>query len=207
METPLMMITTIVVALITAVIGPAVLEWVRAKLKKTEIEDKRSPIDEAIEVNTLVDEQLNVIIEELGCDRVWVAQFHNGGHFYPTGKSIQKFSIFYEKVVPGVLTIQHTFQNVPCSLFPKALAQLYKEGELSIPTYEGEDYDLAGVSAPYGTKSFYMVALDDLHGRFIGVISIAYNAEHKLSKEEWIFIRQKIGAIGNIMSNYLHNKK
>ena len=207
METPLMMITTIVVALITAVIGPAVLEWVRAKLKKTEIEDKRSPIDEAIEVNTLVDEQLNIIIEELGCDRVWVAQFHNGGHFYPTGKSIQKFSIFYEKVVPGVLTIQHTFQNVPCSLFPKALAQLYKQGELAIPTYEGEDYDLTSVSRPYNTKSFYMIALDDLHGKFIGVMAIAFDQEYTLTKEDWIFIRQKAGVIGTLLDEYLNAKK
>ena len=207
METPLMMATTIIVALITAVIGPAVLEWVRAKLKKTEIEDKRSPIDEAIEVNTLVDEQLGVVLEELECDRVWVAQFHNGGHFYPTGKSIQKFSIFYEKLAPGALPIQHTFQNVPCSLFPKALAQLYKEGELSIPTYAGEDYDLTGVSAPYGTKSFYMIALDDLHDRFIGVMAIAYNTKHKLSKEEWIFIRQKAGVVGTLLDEYLNAKK
>jgi hypothetical protein len=201
------MFTTIIVALITAVIGPSVLEWVKAKLKKQELENKPNPVDEAIHLNTLVDEQLDFIMEELGADRVWVAQFHNGGHFYPTGKSIQKFSIFYEKVAPGAVTIQHTFQNVPCSLFPKALAQLYKEGELSIPTYEGEDYDLTGVSAPYGTKSFYMIALDDLHDHFIGVISIAYNREHKLSKEEWIFMRQKAGVIGTLLDEYLNTKK
>lgn len=201
------MFTTIIVALITAVIGPSVLEWVKVKLKKQELETKPNPVDEAIQLNTLVDEQLDFIMEELGADRVWVAQFHNGGHFYPTGKSIQKFSIFYEKVAPGAVTIQHTFQNVPCSLFPKALAQLYKEGELSIPTYEGEDYDLTGVSAPYGTKSFYMIALDDLHDHFIGVISIAYNREHKLSKEEWIFMRQKAGVIGTLLDEYLNAKK
>ena len=45
------MFTTIIVALITAVIGPAVLEWVRAKLKKKEIEDKKSPVKEAIDIN------------------------------------------------------------------------------------------------------------------------------------------------------------
>jgi hypothetical protein len=201
------MFTTIIVALITAVIGPSVLEWVKVKLKKQELKSQPNPVDEAIHLNTLVDEQLDIIMEELGADRVWVAQFHNGGHFYPTGKSIQKFSIFYEKIAPNVQTIQHTFQNVPCSLFPKALAQLYKEGELAIPTYEGEDYDLAGVSAPYGTKSFYMIALDDLHDHFIGVISIAYNKEHKLSKEEWIFIRQKAGVIGTLLDEYLNAKK
>jgi GAF domain-containing protein len=201
----MMTITTIAVALITAVFGPIAVEWAKNYFKKPE--PIQNPVDEAILVNTLVDEQLDTIMEELGCDRVWVAQFHNGGHFYPTGKSIQKFSVFYEKLAPGALAIQHTFQNVPCSLFPKALAQLYKEGELAIPTYEGEDYDLSGISAPYGTKSFYMVALDDLHDRFIGVISIAYNREHKLTKDEWIFVRQKAGVVGTLLDEYLNKKK
>jgi hypothetical protein len=31
--------------------------------------------------------------------------------------------------------------------------------------------------------------------------------KHKITKEEWIFIRQKIGAIGSLLSNYLNNKK
>lgn len=205
METPVMMLTTIIVALITAVFGPIAVEWAKNYFPKKKA--KINPVDEAIHLNTLVDEQLDFIMEELESDRVWVAQFHNGGHFYPTGKSIQKFSIFYEKIAPGAVTIQHTFQNVPCSLFPKALAQLYKEGELAIPTYEGEDYDLTGVSAPYGTKSFYMIALDDLHGHFIGVMAIAYNKEHKLSKDEWIFIRQKAGVIGTLLDEYLNTKK
>ena len=205
METPVMMLTTIIVALITAVFGPIAVEWAKNYFGKKK--EQINPVDEAIHLNTLVDEQLDVVMDELNCDRVWVAQFHNGGHFYPTGKSIQKFSIFYEKVAPGAVTIQHTFQNVPCSLFPKALAELYKEGEVSIPTYEGEDYDLTGVPAPYGTKSFYMVALEDLHDKFIGVISIAYNKEHKLSKEEWIFIRQKAGVIGTLRDEYLNTKK
>ena len=200
------MFTTIIVALITAVIGPIIMEWFKAQLRKKETIS--SPVKEAIDLNELVDNQLDQLMDELGCDRIWIAQFHNGGHFYPTGKSIQKFSIFYEKLAPGALAIQHTFQNVPCSLFPKALSQLYKEGELSIPTYEGEDYDLKGISIPYGTKSFYMIAVDDLDDHFIGVMGIAFNdKEHKLSKEEWIFIRQKVGVIGSLLTDYLHKKK
>ena len=201
---PLMMITTIVVALITAVFGPIALEWARNYFRTKPI---KSPIQEAIDVNEVVDNQLETILNYLNCNRVWVAQFHNGGHFYPTGKSIQKFSVFYEKTGPGVQSIQHTFQNVPVSLFPKAMSELYKAGEVSIPSYEGEDYDLAGVSAPYGTKSFYMIALDDLHDRFIGVVALAFNQERKLSKEDWIFIRQKAGVIGTLLDEYLNNKK
>ena len=146
---PLTMLTTILVALITAVFGPIAVAWAKKKFEtKLPIKD---PVDEAIELNSIVDNQITHILEELEADRVWVAQFHNGGHFYPTGKSIQKFSIFYEKYIPGISSIQHTFQNIPVSLFPKAMAALYSDGELAIPDFNREDYDLTSISKPFGT--------------------------------------------------------
>jgi hypothetical protein len=199
----IMMLSTIIVALITAVFGPIAVTWYKTKFAAK----KKNLVDEAIELNSLVDDQLQTVMEELSDDRVWIAQFHNGGHFYPTGKSIQKFSIFYEKTTPDTPSIQATFQNVPVSLFPKAMSTLYKEGELAIPSYEGENYDLASVSRPYGTKSFYMIALSDLQDKFIGVISIAFDTEYKLSKEDWIFIRQKAGVVGTLLDEYLNTKK
>ena len=201
------MLTTIAVALITAVIGPAIVEWVKAKLAKKE--EKISTVKEAIDLNELVDGQLDQLMEEIGSDRIWIGQFHNGGHFYPTGKSIQKFSIFYEKLTPNTSAIQHIFQQIPVSLFPKALSKLYKDGELAVPSYQtSETFDLDIFAKDYGTKSFYMIAIDDLDGHFIGVMGIAFNdKEHKLSKEEWIFIRQKVGAIGSLLTDYLYKKK
>ena len=199
-----MMITTIIVALITAVFGPIAVTWFKTKYKP---KSTTSPVDEAIELNSLVDDQLDVIMDELKCDRVWISQFHNGGHFYPTGKSIQKFSIFYEKVTIDTIPSQHTFQNIPCSLFPKAMSALYKEGEIAVPTLESETYDLLAVAKPYGSKSFYLVALDDLQGKFIGVLSVDFKEEYKLSKEDWIFIRQKAGVIGTLLDGYLNAKK
>jgi len=201
------MFTTIIIALITAVIGPVIVEWVRVKLKKQEV--KESPVKEAIDLNELVDSQLEQLMDELDCDRIWIGQFHNGGHFYPTGKSIQKFSIFYEKLHPEISAIQHIFQQIPVSLFPKALSKLYKDGELGVVNYStDETYDLSMFSKDYGTKSFYMIAIDDLDGHFIGVMGIAFNGkEHKLSKDEWIFIRQKVGAIGSLLTDYLYKKK
>jgi hypothetical protein len=200
------MFSTIIVALITAVIGPLLLTWFKNKL---ETKTKPSSVKEAIDLNELVDTQLDQMMEEIECDRIWIGQFHNGGHFYPTGKSIQKFSIFYEKLTPTTGAIQHIFQQIPVSLFPKALSKLYKDGELSVVNYEkDETYDLNIFSRDYGTKSFYMIAIDDLDGHFIGLMGIAFNdKEHKLSREEWIFIRQKVGAIGSLLTDYLKIKK
>ena len=204
--TTLAMFTTIIVALITAVIGPVIVEWAKTKMAK---KPKVSSVKEAIDLNELVDHQLDIMMDELGCNRIWIGQFHNGGHFYPTGKSIQKFSIFYEKLSPNTSAIQHIFQQIPVSLFPKSLSKLYKDGELGIASYEkDETYDLHLFSKEYNTKSFYMIAIDDLEDHFIGVMGIAFNEqEHKLSKEEWIFIRQKVGAIGSLLTDYLRTKK
>jgi hypothetical protein len=204
--TTLSMITTIIVALITAVIGPLVMAWVQVKLTA---KSKISPVKEAIDLNELVDNQLDMMMDELDCDRIWIGQFHNGGHFYPTGKSIQKFSIFYEKLTPSTSAIQHIFQQIPVSLFPKALSKLYKDGELGIVNYNNDEtYDLSVFAKDYNTKSFYMLAIDDLDDHFIGVMGISFNdKEHKLSREEWIFIRQKVGAIGSLLTDYLNKKK
>ena len=204
--TTLAVFSTIIVALITAVIGPLLLTWFKNRL---ETKTKPSSVKEAIDLNELVDNQLDKLMEEIECDRIWIGQFHNGGHFYPTGKSIQKFSIFYEKLTPTTGAIQHIFQQIPVSLFPKALSKLYKDGELAVVNYEkDETYDLNIFSRDYGTKSFYMIAIDDLDGHFIGLMGIAFNdKEHKLSREEWIFIRQKVGAIGSLLTDYLKIKK
>ena len=197
--TTLSTITTIIVALITAVIGPLIVAWVQLKLAT---KPKISPVKEAIDLNELVDNQLDMMMDELDCSRIWIGQFHNGGHFYPTGKSIQKFSIFYEKLTPTTSAIQHIFQQIPVSLFPKALSKLYKDGELGIVNYDtDETYDLSMFAKDYNTKSFYMLAVDDLDDHFIGVMGISFNdKEHRLSKEEWIFIRQKVGAIGSLLT-------
>ena len=104
----LTLITTVTVALITAVIGPIAVNWVKLKMEK---KSPTTPMHDALESSTLIDIQLEMVMKELECDRIWIAQFHNGGYFYPTGRSIQKFSIFYEKCTPETPNIQNTFQN------------------------------------------------------------------------------------------------
>jgi hypothetical protein len=200
-----MMVTTISVALITAIIGPILLAWVKSKIDKT----KSTTIKEAIDLNEMVDVQLENLLKELECDRIWIAQFHNGGHFYPTGKSIQKFSIFYEIQTPNLVPCQHTFQNIPTSFFPKALAKLYKDGEIQVTDYDNEEvYGLETFAREFGTKSFYMISIKDLNGHFIGIMGISFiNHHHVLSNNEWILIRQKIGSIGTLLTDYLYKKK
>jgi hypothetical protein len=202
------MFTTIIVALITAVVGPIIVNWVKLKMEKP---DKNTPMREALEASTLIDAQLETIMEELDCDRIWLAQFHNGGHFYPTGKSIQKFSFFYEKTSPNIPPIQHTYQNIPVSLFPRVLSKIYKEGELSLEDVSvvEDTFGLEYLTTQYDTKSICMIGLHSLDDHLIGVLGISFKQPHKMKKDEWILIRQKAGVIGTLLSEYLYtnNKK
>jgi hypothetical protein len=200
------LLATITVAFITAILGPIVVLWAKTKL---ESKDKKSSMDEAIELNKLVDEQIDLIMNELDCDRVWLAQFHNGGYFYPTGKSIQKFSIFYEKIMPEEESLIQVLQNIPVSLFPKTLAEIYKKGEIELANYDECEnlLDLEMFFKSYGTKSLYMVGLYDLKEQLIGILSLHYNEEHKLDNSSWIFLRQKVGVIGTLLDKYLNKKQ
>lgn len=197
-------IITVIVAFITAVIGPIALEWVKNRLQKKD--KKSSELTAAIEFNERIDNQLDIIMDTLECDRVWLAQFHNGGHFYPTGRSIQKFSIFYEKVSSETPSIQNTFQNIPVSLFSKIISKLHKDGEIALINYpEDDEFGLQNMVKEYEVKSWYTWALHDLDGKFIGVLSVSFTKKpHKFTKDEWIFIRQKIGVIGSLLSSYLY---
>lgn len=202
------MLTTILVALITAVVGPIIVNWVKLKMEKKE---KNTPMADALETSNLIDHQLDDLMEELQCDRIWVAQFHNGGYFYPTGKSIQKFSIFFEKYNPVLPPIQTTFQNIPVSLFSKALSQVFQKGEIEILNVEVEEntFGVDVLTSQFKTKSLCMVGLYDLDNHLIGIMGISFIDEHNIITPEWITIRQKVGVIGTLLSEYLYpnNKK
>ena len=194
----------VVIALITSVLGPVLLEWVKAKVDKK----KADPLPESIRYNEQIEHQLDLMLDELECDQIFIAQFHNGGHFYPTGKSIQKFSIFYEVLNPNIESVKNIYQNIPVSLFNKPLSELYENGEVIIEDAESTNSYLLNTTTGGKCKSIYLLALTDLDGRIIGVMGIHYiEKKHKIVKDEWIYIRQKTGAIGNIMSNYLHSKR
>lgn len=193
----------VVIALITSVLGPVLLEWSKNKFRKKQSD----PMPDAIRYNEQIEHQLDVMLDELECDQIFIAQFHNGGHFYPTGKSIQKFSIFYEVLNPNIESVKNVYQNIPVSLFNKPLSELYENGEVIVEDAENNPSYLLNMTTGGKCKSIYLLSLTDLDGRIIGIMGIHYiEKKHKIVKDEWIFIRQKVGAIGNMISNYLHSK-
>jgi hypothetical protein len=168
-------ITPIIIAFITGVIGPILIIIIKNRIEKAK--PKSDMLTDALKTGELVSLKLDDIKEEYKADRVWISQFHNGGHFYPTGKSIAKFSIIYESVSNGVPSIQGNFQNIPVNLFTKSMNQLLENDVINIFDYKDETvstYGLKYIAEESGCKSSYIFAIKALNDKFIGVLGLDY---------------------------------
>lgn len=178
------LIVALISSLLTAVIGPIAVQLVKDKLDKKH----KDILKESLQKNALVSNKVEEIKEHVKADRVWVMQFHNGGTFYPTGKSIQKFSMFYETVSQGTTSIQLSFQNIPVSLFSKSINHLLEEDEIIIPDFKDKTiptYGLNHVAEENGCKSVYMFAIKTIEGKFVGSLGVEYTKKKvNLSQEE-----------------------
>lgn len=193
-------------AFLTGVVGPILYLLVSKYLQK-EKDKKRDKVKENISSVSLISDELEEIREENKADRVWIAQFHNGGNFYPTGKSIQKFSIFYEVTKAGISSVSHTFNNIPCSLYPKAFEHMMEGQGIFIPNFSDPKtatYGLKGAAESVGTKSSFLVPLFTLDDKYIGNIGIDFvGRKRKLTKDEWEHFQIKAGRIAGYLSNHL----
>lgn len=198
----------IVGAFFTGVVGPLIVVLIKEYLEKRK-SNKKDPVAESLKTNVLVDNKVNEILEEHGADRVWITQFHNGGHFYPTGKSIHKFSMFYETVLTGTSSIKDYFQNIPVSLFSKSINQLLEEDVIEIADYKDETiatYGLKYVADEYGCKSGYLFAIKSIDNKFLGILGIDFTKKRKaLTHDEVSDIRVEVTSIGGVIMNHLQN--
>jgi len=199
------MSVSIIVAFITGVLGPVLLLFIKNKLdKKTE---KPDMVLETLKVSELVMTKLDHIKEEFKADRVWVAQFHNGGNFYPTGKSMAKFSIIYESVGASVQSIQGNFHNIPVNLFSRSINHLLEKDTIQISDFKDETvatFGLKYIAEDTGCKSGYLFAIKCIEGRFIGMLGIDYTKKKtKLTDESVNNLLVQSTTIGGVLMNHL----
>jgi|TARA_B110000908_G_scaffold172786_1_gene243297 hypothetical protein len=171
-----MFTSEIIIAFITGVLGPVLLLVIKNIIDKRN-SPKPDMVLDALKVGKLVESKIEDIKDEFKPDRVWITQFHNGGHFYPTGKSIAKFSVMYETVGTGVSSIQQNFQNIPVNLFSKSMNQLVSNETIEIPDYKDETiatYGLKYIAQDTGCKSGYLFAIRTIDDKFIGVLGLDY---------------------------------
>jgi hypothetical protein len=194
----------IIVAFITGVIGPILVVYIKNKLNKAE---KPDMVRETLRVSELVTYKIEQIKEEFKPDRVWITQFHNGGNFYPTGKSMAKFSIMYETVHPGVPSVQSNFHNIPVNLFSKSINELLSNDIIEISDYKDETiatFGLKYIAEDTGCKSGYLFAIKTIDDKFIGTLGLDYTKRKtKLDQDSIKHLQVYATALGGVLMTHL----
>jgi hypothetical protein len=197
--------TDIIVAFISGVLGPVLLIVTKHLLSKRKT--KPDTIQETLKVSELVVNKIEHIRDEFEADRVWITQFHNGGHFYPTGKSMAKFSIMYETVNAGVSSVQTNFQNIPVNLFSRSINQLLKNDVIEISDFKDETiatYGLKYIADDTGCKSSYLFSIKTIEGKYIGTLGLEYTKKKtKLDIESINHLQVHASSLGGVLMNHL----
>jgi hypothetical protein len=200
------MSTEVIVAFISGVLGPIILLYTKNKLeKKKEMPDM---VKETLLVSELITTKIEHIKEEFKADRVWITQFHNGGHFYPTGKSMAKFSVIYETVSQNTNSIQSNFQNIPVNLFSKSINYLLENDVIQIHDYKDESvatHGLKYIAEDTGCKSGYLFSIKTIDNKFIGTLGLDFSKRKtKLDVEMINHLQVHATSIGGVLMGHLN---
>ena len=198
-------ISGIVIAFISGLIGPIWVLYLKHLLDKRKV--KPDMVIETLRVSELVTTKIEHIKEEFKADRVWITQFHNGGNFYPTGKSMAKFSIMYETVNPGISSVQSNFHNIPVNLFSKSINELLSNDVIEISDYKDETiatFGLKYIAEDTGCKSGYLFAIKTIDDKFIGCLGLDYTKRKtKLDEEAIKHLQVYATSLGGVLMIHL----
>jgi hypothetical protein len=167
-------LTLIIVALITGLISPLTLQLMQYLMRRKS-EKKKHTLNqnEAIKKDELVTSKLRTLMEKYKCDRVWVAEFHNGGHTY-SGKSFQRFSTTYEVVGHGIAPEAVNTQNIPTSIFSLFFKKLSENGFYYTSNVKKTDDPMSFAMQNFwenrGVSSFVCLSIKDIEGNFVGFL-------------------------------------
>ena len=196
---------TVAVAFITGVIGPIAVLYIKHVLDSRK--KKPDMVMDTLRVSELINQKIDHIRDEFGADRVWISQFHNGGNFYPTGRSMAKFSIMYEAVSANASSVQSNFKNIPVNLFSRSINELFQNDVIEIADFKDEKiatYGLKYVAEESGCKSSYLFAIKTIEDKFIGVLSVEFTKRKtKLDMEDINHLSNHASSIGGVLMTYL----
>ena len=171
-------IVPLAVAFLTGVAGPALVTYIKHKLnlkKAVELLKRRNDFNLTIDTQQKINKTLNEIQQKHGLDRIWIAQFHNGGNFYPGNKSMKKLSVTFESTKPGISTDILKLQNLPVSFFSSVL-QIMNTEQIGyvVETENSHDNAFADFWVSRGITRSYLFPVICIEGGFIAVLGVDY---------------------------------
>jgi hypothetical protein len=169
----------LVIAFLTGVAGPLMVAYVKYRLslkRNIQLARRRKDFNVTIDLQQKVNKSLNDIQQKHNLDRVWVAQFHNGGNFYPGNKSMKKISVTFESTKPGISSDILKLQSIPVSFFSSVL-QVMNTDQLSYvvdTTGLNDDNAFKDFWVKRGVRRSYLFPIMCLEGGFIAILGIDY---------------------------------
>lgn len=168
----------LMIAFLTGILGPVLLVLVKHKLFRSskELEARKKDFRQALEIQERINTSLNTLQQKYNLDRLWIAQFHNGGNFYPGNKSMKKMSMTFESTAPGIAADIMKMQNLPVSFLSPVLQKLTDNDVtgITIDTYTEEDYALRSFWENRGVQTVYLFAIKCLESDFIGIFGVDF---------------------------------
>ena len=161
---------TLLASLITAL---ATLGSVWLGRKYMAKKDKNCIIKETLQ-NTNVYTALSFLVGEMGADRAYIMEFHNGEHYF-SGRGQQKFSCTYEAVEQGISVECENSQNHRVSNYHVYIKELIDNGcFVYTDLARVEDRSFLKMIQDKGVSAIYNVPIKTLNGKIIGILGIDY---------------------------------
>lgn len=168
----------LLIAFLTGILGPILLVYVKHKLFSGDklIEKRKKEFQHSLEIQELINNSLNKLQARYNLDRLWIAQFHNGGNFWPGNKSMKKMSVTFESTAPGIATDILKMQNLPVSFLSSVLQKLTDRDVtgVTIDTDTEEDHALRSFWESRGIHTVYLFPIKCLESDFIGVFGVDF---------------------------------
>lgn len=168
----------LMIAFLTGVLGPIMLVYVKHKLfnKNKEMEKRKKDFQHSLQTQDLINTSLNNLQQKYNLDRLWIAQFHNGGNFWPGNKSMKKMSMTFESTAPGIAADIMKMQNLPVSFLSPILQKMtgVDVTGVTIDVYTEEDYALRSFWENRGVQTVYLFPIKCLESDFIGIFGVDF---------------------------------
>jgi len=194
----------LMIAFLTGIFGPVLLVIVKHKLfrKDKALEARKKDFKQSLEIQELINNSLNKLIQKYNLDRIWIAQFHNGGNFYPGNRSMKKMSMTFESTAPGIAADIMKMQNLPVSFLSPVLQKLTDNETtgITIDVYTEEDHALRSFWETRGVQTVYLFSIKCLESDFIGIFGVDFVKRDGFLTDE---VYDQLRAEALILSGYV----
>lgn len=164
--------------------------------------DQNCIIKETLQ-NTNVYTALTFLLDEMGADRAYIMEFHNGEHYF-SGRGQQKFSCTYEAVDSGISVECENSQNHRVSNYHLYIKELIENGQYVYTEMSDiEDRSFLKMTQDKGVSAICNVPIKTLNGKIIGILGIDYVKAEPPADLEGDGLLRFMRSQGRILGGYL----